>query len=151
MYLLVHLLNKRHKDKAIVNAPLHLQPLCLVQQITRENNVAQLTESSVEIKVSGTIRRLQHDNLLLINNTETPTQRFFDKSQANDLLGLLLLMLYYFILSGTQKSPLLSVLFLSYCETPATSSLLRFIEETTNRHLITSSATHDSSTFTRDL
>ena len=167
---------KRNKDKAIVNASLHLQAFCLVvQQITRENNVARFKESSFEDKVSVTIKRLQHGNLLLVNNTETPTQRFFDKNQANNVAGLLVLVLYYFIPSGTHTSPLLSVLFLSspdstnhtgfmrtgftsgrclcksYCETPATSSPLRFIEATTKRHLITSSATHDGSTFIRDL
>ena len=106
---------KRNKDKAIVNTSLHLQAFCLVvQQITRENNVSRLTESSVEVKVSVAMKRLQHGNLLLVNNTETPTQIFFDKNQANDVAGLLVLVIYYFILSGTHTAPLLSVLFSSF-------------------------------------
>ena len=78
---------------------------------------------------------------------------------------LLHLVLYHFVLSGTHTAPLLSALFLSspvsakhtgfictgftygccicesYCETPATSSQLKFSKATTNRRLRTSRLT----------
>lgn len=100
------------------------QALCLVhdekvQKIKREDNVAWLPESSMEVEFSLNTKSLRRGNLLSVNNKETPTQRFVGGVEAIEESGmgmveLLHLVLSHSVLSGILAAPLLSALFKSF-------------------------------------